>query len=597
MGAIKKLDPSTILKLAAGEIIERPVSIVKELIENALDSSATTIRIDISKGGISEIQVSDNGKGIAHDDMLNTIESHATSKLTDFDDLQHVLTMGFRGEALASMSEVADMRIESFNGEDTIGTQLIKRPSAEPELIRIAREKGTTVCVSHLFKTIPVRFRFLKSATAEATAITRLVQTFGLHYPQVQFELVHNGNTVIKTQANAPLNEQFCNVLGIDNAILFEKTSHDICVHGALSPPNVTFKQRNKCWFSVNGRLVKSGLFFKAVDQALCDIIPKHHYPALVCNIDIDPNDVDINVHPQKVDVKFSRSDDVFLAIKRAIQWAAQTPTNIWDAANHQLAQPPEFMVLNDMPVDEMIPPSMPSVETGSMIEFSQQSVSPLPLADHVFSAPPRDASPPLPRHVPMGNANEQSSQWLSFKQKYIIVPLSSHVLIFDQHAVHERILYDTFTKQVANSATVSLPLLVPEYIQVPQEDMAQMDELIGPIRSLGIDFDRFDDDLFIVREVPQCFYGVDMQAWLLDWLTAETLAECVDAPRVKQLEMLQLKACKAAIKAGQRLNDASVQALIAECSKTTTPYTCPHGRPLFIKMSEQQLDGLFLRS
>ena len=263
MGQIKKLDPSTILKLAAGEIIDRPVAIVKELIENSIDAGATTIKISISQGGISEIKIEDNGQGIANEDMASTIEAHATSKLSAFDDLEHVMTMGFRGEALASISEVAHVSILSFNAVDTLGMELVKRPGEAAVMHEKAREKGTTITISHLFKAIPVRFRFLKSPTTEGGLITRLVQQFSLHYPMIQFELNNNNVSVVSTPGNNNLNAQFCHALNIKTAVDFQKETNGITVSGVLSPPDQTFKQRSKCWFSVNKRMVKSSLFLR----------------------------------------------------------------------------------------------------------------------------------------------------------------------------------------------------------------------------------------------------------------------------------------------------------------------------------------------
>ena len=268
MSQIKKLDQSTILKLAAGEIIDRPASIVKELIENAIDAQATIIRVFAIQGGIAELSVEDNGRGILNQDMLLTVTPHATSKLVEFNDLESVLTMGFRGEALASMAEVAEVTIESFHNSDQIGAILQKQPGQEPTVKSKARAIGTTITIAHLFKKIPVRYRFLKKPASEMNQITRLVQQFSFHYPKIQFELRNNNALIYSTLGQKSCIEQCIEKLNLksEDWLEFDKSSHGVRVSGAITSPNQRFKNRAKCWFSVNGRIVKSPMFFRALD-------------------------------------------------------------------------------------------------------------------------------------------------------------------------------------------------------------------------------------------------------------------------------------------------------------------------------------------
>ena len=619
MACIKKLDQSTILKLAAGEIIDRPVSIVKELVENSIDSGATSIKVFITQGGIAEIQIVDNGCGIATEDMASTIEPHATSKLVDFDDLETVMTMGFRGEALASISEVADVTILSYNEEDELGSELIKMAGQGMSLNKKAREKGTTITVAHLFKKVPVRFRFLKSPTSEGTLITRLMQQFSLHYPSIQFELKNNNVEVLSTPGNHQLMDQFSHALTIkkEDVLPFHKVSNGITVSGVMTSPNKTFKQRAKCWFSVNGRMVKSPLFFRAIDQALTDIIPKQTYPALVCNIECNSQDVDINIHPKKEDVKFTNQDAVFIAIKRAIQSGVYQPAQTWrdalDAVSNNPLPPISASRTDIKPLPKEVPASpmglhehLPTISTRNNSLPNRASSRPQSVqnisqerkdATKQNDAPPIAEKKTTTHHAPSLMTTNQEIQWVTFKNKYIIVPLDSDVLVFDQHAVHERILYDQFKKDCDENAVVSMPLLMPEYIAVNESDVDGIKDLIPLIRSLGIDFDVFDESSFILREVPQFFSTVNVGAWVSSLLSTDALAELENESLEEKKAMIQMKACKAAVKAGQRLHDMEVRALIQSCLDSKTQFTCPHGRPLYIKMSESQLDALFLRS
>lgn len=606
MAEIKKLDQATILKLAAGEIIDRPVAIVKELIENAIDAKASTIAIDLIQGGIAEICIVDNGVGIANDQLPLTIEAHATSKLVDFDDLSDVLTMGFRGEALASMAAVADVTIHSWNGEDDCGAQLMAPAGEEAQVTPAARERGTTITVAHLFKKIPVRFRFLKSAASEATLITKLVQQMSLHYPHIAFRLSNNQSQLFATTGSGQRSATFCQALSIpaSDALSFEKQTQDIQVSGVITSPNHTVKQRSKCWFSVNGRLVKSPVFLKAVDMALADAIPKGHYPALVCEITCPTADVDINIHPKKEDVKFTNPDQVFVAIKRAIQSAILAPAAPW-----QRIQPEAPTSNTNVPIQSTssatptpLSSTTPVPNNAPIMPQASPTVSStaLPLSvtnDTGEHAPPKVVRPTVPTMATLQPTAKAPREWVTLNKKYIIVPMGSDLLIFDQHAVHERILYDQFSNDVANQAVVSLPLLIPEYIELTNQNRDNILALLPALQRLGIDIDEFDDQQLIIREVPQQLSKLNIPQWLGEWGNTDELGELLAAAEDQQIQRLQLKACKAAVKSGQQLHDAEIEALINAAVNTDQSFTCPHGRPLYKVMTEAALDALFLRS
>jgi DNA mismatch repair protein MutL len=607
MNRIQALDQRTILTLAAGEIIDRPVSIVKELIENALDANATAIAIHIKQGGIAEIVVHDNGDGISNDDMPRAVAPHATSKLQTIDDLASVLTMGFRGEALASMAAVSDVTIESFNGNDELGAELIQRAGDMPQISPKACSKGTRITVAHLFKKVPVRFRFLKSPTSEANLIHRLVQQFGFHYPDRDFSLTHNGVDIISTTGVHDLLGQFIRGLSLTQASVasFQQQTKDITVSGVVTLPNKTFKQRTKCWFSVNGRMVRSPMFLKAVDAAFIDAIPRGTYPAIVCHIDCPTPDVDINIHPKKEDVKFTHPDDVFVAIKRAVGRALRQSAPSWEQAQAavqplSLSTGPDARPAPSFSVDSpsVVPPvtSSPVASTGTAIPAAIRTElsTPLPASD-----------PPLPpsqtRHqmslLPKNESFKPSNQWVYLNNKYIVVPMGSTLFLFDQHAVHERVLYDQFKHACQDNSVVSMPLLIPEYISLSPEHKEQWDTLIPLCRAMGIDIDVFDDHQLIIREVPKFFSSISVGDWLGEWATLDDWPAFLAAANDHQIRLLQMKACKAAVKSGQRLHDAEINALIESVIQSDQQYTCPHGRPLYITLSEAQLDTLFLRS
>ena len=600
MSQIKKLSSATILKLAAGEIIDRPASIIKELIENALDAMATKIDIHLTQGGIADITVIDNGLGIHSQDLPHSIEAHATSKLQSYEDIDTVLTMGFRGEALASMAAVADIAIHSYNPQDDIGSELIKMNGEDMTIQPKARPQGTTVKVSHLFKRIPVRYRFLKSATTEATFITRLVEQFMMLHPNCSFKLTHNQNPVLSSHEGDDLNTVFANHIKvpINQVLSIQKTTQGIGVKGVMAPPNKTVKNRTKCWVSVNGRLVKSPLFYKAMDQALADVIPKGHYPLVVMNITCDTKMVDINIHPKKEDVKFTHPDDIFVAIKRAIQSAIHQPAREWVSASNPPLNTPNLTESHTFQDPHQAMGDDPPIQAMSVPGIDRSQTTIAPIIDRSFVN-----HPPSIHKKPSLNTTQESlsvpmtapKEWVCLNKKYIVLPMADTLFIFDQHALHERILYDQFKEEYAQSRIVCMPLLIPEYIEIEANQYDMWQEVLPQFRAIGIDIDWFDDTQLIVREVPQMFAKVSIKTWLEDWQA--DLNQLVHAVESDVIEQLQMKSCKAAVKSGQRLHDEEVQALIQSAIHAKDQYTCPHGRPLYVKITESELDHRFLRS
>jgi DNA mismatch repair protein MutL len=621
MPQIKELDASTILQLAAGEIIDRPVSIVKEVVENAIDAGATQINVCVTQGGISEIKVADNGSGIHKDDLALALTPHATSKLGQFNDIQSLRTMGFRGEALASIAEVADVSIVTCQEGEDIGHKLTKLGREDNiTLSQEARPTGTTITISHVFKRIPVRYRFLKTPASECNVIYKTMQQFSLHYPHIAFTLHHNDAELLHTSGSGDLLTQFKHALKLntDDALGFSKVTHGITVSGVVTAPNITFKNRQKCWFSVNQRLVSSPVFFKALQQGLIDVMPKQTFPAIVCNIDCPTEDIDINIHPKKEDVKFVHSDHIFLAIKRAVQSAIIQGPQTWRDAHSAVGSqapnlPPGISVIEKPPtLTESLPTPIMATSTPIPNAMSQSSnysnhpSEPIYPPSQSLNNPPsipintennaQESPIPTTKQEPL-MATESQITWVSFKHKYILVPTKDYVLIFDQHAVHERILYDQFKKDSIDDQMIGRPLLIPEYIQLSEPLVPLIKEYLPAIHALGIHMEPFDDTTFIIREVPYCFSNLNITDWLNDWIHDPNIQGMHNAPITKIKEVIQMKACKAAVKAGQKLHDYEVTQLIQSCLESDTQFTCPHGRPLYIQLAESNLDALFLRS
>ncbi len=322
MGIIKALDPTTIQKIAAGEVIDRPSSIVKELIENSLDAKASTITIDIDNGGLSRIQIIDNGTGLHPEDLLVAALPHTTSKITAVEDIFGIHTRGFRGEALSSIAHVATLSLTSKHQEADIGTQVIATLSEISAPKTVAHPTGTTVLISHLFDEIPVRRKFLKSPATEFGYIYEIVSHFSLIFPEVTFVLRHNGKESLNTRGSQNISDRIGILLG-GNAqkqlIPIAYNSNDIHVTGVISQPGQTYPNRKWQLFGINGRPVKSQILYKATMDAFADVVPARRFPLAILNIQLPADSIDVNIHPQKLDIKFQKSQHVYDAIRRAI--------------------------------------------------------------------------------------------------------------------------------------------------------------------------------------------------------------------------------------------------------------------------------------
>lgn len=590
MGFIRQLDSITINKIAAGEVIDRPASIIKELIENCIDSGATKIHIDTLEGGIKLIKVTDNGKGITKDDLPLAPLRHTTSKITSINDIYALNSFGFRGEALASICHVGKTTITSKTIDaDAYKITVYKDQISTPYIA--SHPQGTTITVQQLFEDLPVRQRFLKSARTELSYISDIVTQFALVFPLIDFVLTHNEKECINSTGIQKQDQLILHLFTKTLRPYLVPVSTDIGpvhIEGTITDPGISFPNRSKQIISVNGRLIKNPILQKAIQQAYKDIIPQRRFPLTVLSITIDQDSIDVNVHPQKLDVKFINPGFIFDSIPKAISISLQNKQQKIGELNQSSSR-------SYTPLYEKFQPENASVNLPDTHTYPAPSyVPPIPKdirpTSYELTAATRLFDTPL-------HQKNKPFDYFQLFDTYIVVRTDDGLWLLDQHAVHERILYEKFKEAQHSPQTFKQGLLLSEVMDIAPDLMPIIEEEKDYLDQLGFTVELFGSQQIVIRDIPTLFSGASIQDLLLDILIQ--LKEIPGSSRnltLDQKETLQMKACKAAIKAGKTLAPQEVKQLIEDLVKSPSNFTCPHGRPLFILLDKNKLERLFLR-
>ncbi len=565
-------------QIAAGEVIERPASVVKELVENALDAGSTRIRIRVEGAGKRLIEVSDDGCGIPMDEMRVALARHATSKLRTADDLFHITSLGFRGEALASIASVSRLTLESKTAVDAAGARLVVEGGRERQFDPAGLPGGTTVRVEDLFLTVPARLKFLKTDATEKSQIDTLVARYALAYPQIRFSVEQDGRLSLNTPGNGNRREVLAGLYGIDLAkqmveVLLQEDG--LSLDGFISPISITRATRRDITFFVNGRWVQDPALSSALMQAYHTFLMVGRFPAAALFLRIDPEGVDVNVHPAKAEVRFRNQDTVFSIVQRGVRRAllASSPVpnlqpSRWDYA-HQ-PQPPLVSPDWQMAADAY---HSPEVEPAAEIE----QPSPLPQPP-VFST----GILPLLRLVGQIGAT------------YLVAEAPDGLYLIDQHAAHERILFERMMGQTAGTIAAQT-LLQPELVELPPQASRVVADQLPILKQFGFDVEPFGTHVFRIRSIPVILEGMHPAAALQ--VLVEDFEED-ETPLQNQREAkLVARICKrAAVKAGQILSIDEQKALLLDLERCQSPRTCPHGRPTMIHLSIDLLERQFGR-
>jgi DNA mismatch repair protein MutL len=548
---IRKLPDHLVNKIAAGEVVERPASVVKELVENALDASARSLAIDLEDGGSALVRVTDDGVGMPADDLPLALERHATSKLARDEDLDAIGTLGFRGEALPAICAVSRFTVTSRAGGAPEGLRLAGEGGRVIQRLAIPCEPGTTVEVRDLFFNTPARLKFLKSPPTEVAAAMRAVTQLAVAHPDVRVRATSNGRAVLTLPAAPDLRERLGALWGYGMAgrlLTIDRVEHAITLHGFAAPPDVARGARDEIMVTVNRRPVRDPALFQAVIEAYRPLLPRDRFPMVCLSVALPSADVDVNVHPTKAWVRFRHPRLIQQMIAAAIGDALRTATVV-----PTLAAGPRGW---DPPVAATAPAS------GGQ--------------DALF------AEPAAPYGVgPFGRVLGQ------VQQTYIVATSDSEVFFLDQHVAHERVLYERIEAELAVGPPPSQTLLFPQPVDLSAAARALLERWREPLERLGFAFDGFGGPAIVVRAVPAILKG-DEPTRLIEAVVDDLGGPKASEPAVGRA--LAFVACRAAIKAGAPLEREEMERLVADLGATATPYFCPHGRPIVSRISVQEI-------
>jgi DNA mismatch repair protein MutL len=567
MSKIRILPDKIINLIAAGEVVDRPSSVVKELIENSLDAGAGQITVETKGDGRQLIKIADDGSGMSEEDAALAFERHATSKISSVEDLDRITTMGFRGEALSSIASVAEVELVTRTTDDDVATRLVVRGGKVEDRSKTSRSPGTTVIVTNLFYNAPARAKFLKSKATEVRHITRTFARHAMTQYGVSMKLVRDRKVILSLPAVDSIEERIRGILGRnfgENSIPVDVSDEYIQVCGFLSRPEEARSSSGFTSIFVNGRPVESRLILRAVCDAYGNTLKSNKYPTGVILVSIDPGEVDFNVHPTKKQVRFRNEGDVRRFVFRSVQSALTSRRMVPPLIGRPLRREPAE---RDVRAEHI----------------------PLMSRKEIFvSEGKREYRVPRPKMEPAVVPIAQ------IKNSYILAESDAEFYLIDQHAAHERVLYEEAKSSLEGREPVVQNLLFPESVQVTPEEEDLIDEHIEAIRKMGFDVRKFGRRTYVVEAVPALFKK-PLQKTILNEMVDEVIATRAESEDMHHLLAAGF-ACRAAIKAGERLSPEETQALLDQLFKSKMPFSCPHGRPTMIRLSWEEIERRFLR-
>lgn len=663
MAHIQVLDQVTIDKIAAGEVIERPASVVKELVENAIDAGASSITVEIEDGGISLIRITDDGGGILQEDIRNAFLRHSTSKIQCVEDLSHIASLGFRGEALSSIAAVAKVELITKPGEETFGIRYVIEGGKEVSLEETGSADGTIFVVRQLFYNMPARRKFLKTAMTEAGHVQDLLIRLALSHPEVGIRFLNNGQEKLRSSGSGKLEEVIYQVYGRDVAsnllkLDFEQSQIRMC--GYIGKPMIARGNRNFETFFVNGRYVKSAMISKALEDAYKDFSMQHKFPFAVLAFSVDGEQVDVNVHPTKMELRFQKQQDVYNTVFEGIHRTLLEPEMIPQVPVpepvRQNTEHAEEEKTSESPF--LLKPKKPAVGEETRDEdYFIRKMRERVMAEHGIarqaekpaeSTPKRhfreetdkreeiplpfpDVPLPFPQavhenknyHIRTQTVEQadrveealQAKQLDLFEEKFLkrdiraeykligqvfdtywLVQFQDNLYIIDQHAAHERVLYERTLNEMKKREYTSQYLSPPVILSLSMQEAQLLEAYMDRFLRIGFEIEHFGGKEYAVRAVPANLFGIAKKELLLEML--DSLTDGVNTSMTPELidEKVASLSCKAAVKGNSRLSAREVDALIGELLLLENPYHCPHGRPTIISMSRRELEKKFKR-
>ncbi len=650
MGNIVLLDELTINKIAAGEVVDRPASIVKELIENSIDAKATNITIEIRSGGIKYIKIIDNGVGFASDDVELAFERHATSKIRKEEDLSAITSMGFRGEALASIAAISKVTLTTKNINENVGTKVQVEAGNIVSKEEIAANTGTIIEIRDVFYNVPARFKFLKKDYTEAGYIEDVVTRIALANPNVSFKYINNGKVVISTSGNGNLKATIYDIFGkeiYNNVIKLDYEYEQIKINGMLGLPTISRSTRMHQFTYINSRYIKDKTISSAIDRACEQKYAINKFPFIVLNVSLNPAHIDVNVHPAKLEVKFDDESKVFDAVYYAVKSALEnynkdtSPfTNIKKAQSvenvERVNQISKDLLNNGViksdynntkkydfgSISSNVSNTSNSLNEEQKVEdkYEINTKTDIITENEIVNNEKNDVNDileikeetninqnkeevgeELGVNVQIEDVNNEEKEPLIYKyigqvfDTYIIIQIKDIMYIIDQHAAHERLLFEQIKKEYYSKEKQTQLLLIPTLVELTTKEMDVVKNNLDMFEKAGFMIDIFGDNAIKISGVPNIGYDIEYKSMFKD-IIDELLGANKTQNTEKEFRFLATLACKAAVKGKMKLDEKEQIALIDEMVKLDNPFTCPHGRPTAYEISKYEIERKFLR-
>ena len=613
MVKIIQLDDALSNKIAAGEVVERPASVVKELVENSIDAGSTIIEIETEEAGLAKIRIIDNGDGIEEEDVLTAFLRHATSKIKDETDLFRIRTLGFRGEALPSIASVSRIDLKTSTGD--IGTRVRVEGGKVESVEKAPGRKGTDLTMTDLFFNTPARLKYMKTIHTELGNITDVVNRLALAHPEVSFRLIHNDRKLLHTNGNGDVRQVLAAIYGMNvvkKMVPIEASSLDFRISGYAALPEITRASRNYISTMINGRFIKNYPLAKAIQDGYHTLLPIGRYPVVLLNIEMDPLLVDVNVHPSKMEVRLSKEQElnelVSGAIRNTFKSQELIPTGFTEPKSIKPKEEQTFLELDHVPAKDFSTDRTTSYIRENHVEnktwADERFVHPIEMnvpvhrdddfvldSEEVIESmsyidqPNRVEASRVPPLYPIGQMHGT----------YIFAQNDKGLYIIDQHAAQERIKYEYFKEKVGQVESELQEMLIPLTFEYSTDDYIKIDEYKGELEKVGVFLEPFGHNSFIIRSHPQWLPKGEEQEIIEDMIEQLLSMKRVDIKKLRE-EAAIMMSCKASIKANHHLRNDEIQALLDELRQTTDPFTCPHGRPIIIQYSIYEMEKMFKR-
>ncbi|WP_462409333.1 DNA mismatch repair endonuclease MutL [Neobacillus sp. Marseille-QA0830] len=653
MGKIIQLDDALSNKIAAGEVVERPASVVKELVENSIDAGSTVIEIEVEEAGLAKIRITDNGSGLEEEDVLVAFQRHATSKIKDENDLFRIRTLGFRGEALPSIASVSRLELKTSTGEGA-GNVVVIEGGKVVTFEKASSRRGTDITITDLFYNTPARLKYMKTIHTELGNITDVVNRLALAHPEVAFRLIHNERKLLQTNGNGDVRQVLASIYGLAIAkqlVPISGTSLDYKITGYASMPEVTRASRNYISTMINGRFIKNYPLVKAIQEGYHTLLPIGRFPIVLLDIEMDPLLVDVNVHPSKMEVRFSKESElnelVSTVIKNTFKSKILIPTGYTPSKAEMPKTEQTSLALDEGTLPSSVYNERPPVFQTKPVthsDFNNQVKDPAGFAENAeesSEAPeerPKEGfsweqinpfssfQPTFPEHVRGGEPPFESDTTFAEMETglenepnpereavpgesrvprmypigqmhgtYIFAQNENGLYIIDQHAAQERLKYEYFREKVGRVDSELQDMLMPLTFEYASDEYLKIIEYMHELEKVGVFLEEFGINSFIVRSHPTWLPKGQEKEIIEEMIEQLLLMKKVDIKKLRE-EAAIMMSCKASIKANRHLRNDEIQTLLDDLRKASDPFTCPHGRPIIVHYSIYEMEKMFKR-